>query len=121
MPDGAVYVPPFNQRERIPQGAIDFLVRQITEQFHPERIILFGSYAYGTPRPDSDVDLLVVMDTPLHVVAQAGIIRRDTYHPFALDLMVRTPEMFRQSVDMGDLFFKEIMQNCNVVYESNNR
>jgi len=52
-----------NMRERIPQEAIDDTVRQIAEQFDPKQIILFGSYAYGYPRPESDVDLLVVMET----------------------------------------------------------
>jgi uncharacterized protein len=117
IPNGAVYVPPFNERERIPQGAIDFLVRQIAEQFHPERIILFGSYAYGTPDPESDVDLLVVMDTPIDVVDQALLIRRATHHPFAFDLLVRTPATLAQRLELGDFFLREITQRGKIVYE----
>jgi uncharacterized protein len=52
-------------RKKIPQAAIDDVVQQIVLGFHPQRIILFGSYAYGTPRPESDVDLLVVMETSI--------------------------------------------------------
>lgn len=44
------------------------VVAQIVEHFHPQQVVLFGSYAYGTPTPDSDVDLLVVMETPLRHV-----------------------------------------------------
>ena len=47
------------------------IVQQIVEQFHPQSVILFGSYAYREPGPESDVDLLVVMDTPLKEVDQA--------------------------------------------------
>ena len=56
--------PPIRFRRRrglIPQAAIRRLVREIAERFQPEKIILFGSYAYGKPHADSDVDILVVM------------------------------------------------------------
>ena len=42
-------------------GSIQQVVAQIVQEFHPERVILFGSYASGTPTPESDVDLLIVM------------------------------------------------------------
>ena len=57
----AVNVPTIDKRKRIPQKAIDQVVKQIVEKFKPQKIILFGSYARGNPRPESDVDLLVVM------------------------------------------------------------
>src|SRR5437899_3061994 len=50
-----------NNRGLIARTAIRRLVERIAERFQPEQIILFGSYAYGTPRADSDVDVLVVM------------------------------------------------------------
>jgi predicted nucleotidyltransferase len=54
-----------NERRRIPMRAIRAVAKQIADKFGPDQIILFGSYAYGKPRPESDVDLLVVMETPL--------------------------------------------------------
>lgn len=63
-------VPPVNVRDRVPQEAIDEVVRAIAERFQPQQIILFGSYASGDPRPESDVDLLVVMETPLKEAEQ---------------------------------------------------
>ena len=48
----------------IPMAAIRRYAKQIAERFQPDKIILFGSYAYGTPNEDSDVDLLVIM--PAH-------------------------------------------------------
>lgn len=50
-------------RRRIPQQAIEDAVCQIVRHFQPQRVILFGSYAYGQPTPDSDVDLLIVMES----------------------------------------------------------
>ena len=55
----AVEVPTIDKRKRIPQEAIDQVVEQIVEKFKPQKIILFGSYARGNPRPESDVDMLV--------------------------------------------------------------
>ena len=52
------------------------VVRQIVDKFHPQSIILFGSYADGQPEPWSDVDLLVIMDTPLKEIDQAVEICR---------------------------------------------
>ena len=63
-----VKVPTIYKRKRIPQKAIDQVVEQIVEKFKPQKIILFGSYARGNPHPESDVDMLVVMDTPLREV-----------------------------------------------------
>lgn len=65
-------VPTLDVRDRIPQEAIEEVVHQIVTQFHPQQVILFGSYGYGRPRPESDVDLLVVMDTPLKETEQAA-------------------------------------------------
>jgi predicted nucleotidyltransferase len=45
----------------IPMRVIRLYAREVAEKFHPDKIILFGSYAYGTPHDDSDVDILVVM------------------------------------------------------------
>ena len=106
-----------NVRQRIPQQAIDTTVRQIVEQFQPQRIILFGSYAYGQPRPESDVDLLVVMDTPLRETEQAvRICQRIEYH-FGLDLIVRTPATLAQRLTLGDPFLREIIDKGMVLYE----
>ncbi len=57
-------VPNVNERDRTPEEAIRAVVEHIARQFDPDKIILFGSYAYGDLRPWSDVDLLVVMDAP---------------------------------------------------------
>ena len=84
------------------------VVAQIVGHFHPQQVVLFGSYAYGTPTPDSDVDLLVVMETPLRNVEQAVEIRKAVDFPFPVDLLVRTPQHIAERVALGDVFLREI-------------
>ncbi|MGF1460260.1 MAG: nucleotidyltransferase domain-containing protein [Leptolyngbyaceae cyanobacterium] len=102
----------------VEMSQIEALSQQIAEQFHPERIILFGSYAYGEPTPDSDVDLLVVMPFEGHSPRQAAEIRFQVRPQFPLDLLVRTPELLRQRLEMGDFFMKEIVDEGKVLYEA---
>ena len=116
----AIEVPTIDQRKRIPQVAIDEVVQQIAEKFHPQRIILFGSYARGKPRPESDVDLLVVMETPLKESQQSLEIRRHLGVMFGLDLIVYTPKRLKERLKMGDWFLRDIMEEGKVVYESRN-
>jgi predicted nucleotidyltransferase len=110
-------VPPINQRDRIPQAAIDDVVAQIAEKFKPIKIILFGSYAYGTPTQVSDVDLLVVMETDLREVQQDIKILQTIKYQFALDVLVKTPKSLQERISLGDNFLKEILQKGKVLYE----
>ena len=101
----------------IPLAAIRRYARQIAERFHPHEIILFGSYAYGTPHQGSDVDLLVVMPTT-NEVSQAVRIRMALAAPFPMDLLVRTPEKLRQRIEEGNWFLREITEKGKVLYAS---
>ena len=111
-------VAPLHIRRRIPMRAIRDVVKQIAEQFQPEKIILFGSYAYGKPRPESDVDLLVIMSTPLRNYEQAAQIARATDYHFGLDLLVRTPQQIVERMNLGDFFIQEIIERGEVLYAS---
>ncbi len=81
---------------------IEALSRQIGREFHPEQIVLFGSYAYGRATKDSDVDLLVVMPHNGKGWRLAGKIRGCVRPKFPLDLLVRSPEQIRQRLTLGD-------------------
>jgi len=116
--DKALFVPTIDIRKRIPDKTIRALVRRIVDEFHPDRIILFGSYAYGQPRPESDLDLLVIMDTPLSESEQAMQIRRQLNVMFGLELLVYTPQRLAQRLAWGDSFLKEITEQGIVLYES---
>ncbi len=109
-------VPNVNERRRIHKRAINAVVKQIAEKFEPEKIILFGSYAHGKPRPESDVDLLVVMETPLRNTQQAVQIARAIDYNFGLDLLVRSPQQLTERLALGDFFLQEIVEKGKVLY-----
>jgi predicted nucleotidyltransferase len=100
----------------VPRSAIRRLARDIGERFQPDRVILFGSYAYGRPRPDSDVDLLVIVLTP-NQIAQAVRIDEAVEPGFFLDLIVRTPKTLERRLRWGDWFLHEIVTSGKVLYE----
>jgi predicted nucleotidyltransferase len=94
------------------------VVEQIVREFDPERIYLFGSYAYGRPVRDSDVDLLVVMPTR-DERAQAVRIRMAIDPPFAWDIMVRTPSTMEWRLREEDWFLREIVELGILCHEKN--
>jgi predicted nucleotidyltransferase len=101
----------------IQRAEVDDLVQRIALAFRPERIILFGSYANGQPRPDSDVDLLVVMETTLREADQAVAIVQAVQPAFGVDLIVRTPTNLDRRLVMGDWFLRDIVERGEVMYE----
>ena len=111
-------VPTIDVRKRIPKSVIRNLSRRIVEQFKPQKIILFGSYARGNPRPESDVDLLIIMNTSLKERQQSLQIRRSLGVLFGLDLIVRTPKKLSQRLKMGDSFLEDVLKEGKVLYES---
>jgi uncharacterized protein len=118
MNEVALSVPPVTVRSQIPFAAIEDIVQQIADRFHPQQIILFGSYAYGQPRPESDVDLLVIMETPLSETRQAVEILKAISYRFGLDLLVYTPQRLAQRLEWGDPFLSEIVTHGKVLYAS---
>ncbi len=93
-------------------------VRRIARELRPQKIILFGSYAYGNPTPDSDVDLLVVMNTRAsrkeRFLAVSRLLRP---RPFAVDIIVKTPGEIKTAIMNGDFFIEEIYSQGKVLYE----
>ncbi len=89
----------------------------IVEAFDPQQIILFGSYAYGNPTSDSDIDLLVIMDSAERPAKRAARISRLLHpRPFPMDILVRTPEEIQHRLNIGDQFIQEIMNRGKVLY-----
>ncbi|MBI5304653.1 MAG: nucleotidyltransferase domain-containing protein [Chloroflexi bacterium] len=93
-------------------------VRRIVRELRPQKIILFGSYAYGNPTPDSDVDLLVIMESDAprteRFLAVARLLRPRV---FPLDLLVHTPKEIHHSLTHRDFFIQEITSRGKVLYE----
>ena len=91
---------------------------EIARRFRPERIILFGSYAYGIPTEDSDVDLLVVMPFEGRTAKQAIEIRSAVYAGFPMDLIPITPERLKYRLEIEDFFLREVVEKGRVLYEA---
>ena len=102
----------------IERKIISDLAHQIAHEFQPERVILFGSYAYGSPKVDSDVDLLVVMSFDGSGGAKALEIMQKLGPRIPLDLVVRRPDAIYQRLVWNDYFLKEIEEKGEVLYES---
>src|SRR5438067_9128770 len=111
-------VPRWYRGAHIPRRLIRRFARQVAERFQPDKIILFGSYAYGRPHADSDVDILVVMPAR-NQIDQAVRIDQVIDAPFPLDLIVRTPKNLAWRLKEGDWFLREIVAGGKVLYEKN--
>jgi predicted nucleotidyltransferase len=93
-------------------------VQRIAQALRPDKIILFGSYANGTPTPDSDVDLLVVMKTSASAKDRhLSVCRLLRPRPFPVDILVKTPQEIEWALDKGDFFVREIVTQGRVLYE----
>jgi predicted nucleotidyltransferase len=103
----------------IPRREIQAFVDQVVEKIHPLKVILFGSYAYGKPNADSDVDLLVVMPhRGLSAPRVATRISLACPRNFSMDLLIRSPAEIRRRIQMGDCFIEEITSKGIVLHEA---
>ena len=107
---------PWFSGAHIPMRVIRGYAREVAEHFQPDKIILFGSYAYGTPHDDSDVDILVIMPAR-NEIDQACRIDRVIDPQFPLDLQVSTPKNLAWRLKEGDSFLTEITTKGKVLYE----
>ncbi|MBI4660717.1 MAG: nucleotidyltransferase domain-containing protein [Verrucomicrobia bacterium] len=91
----------------------------IAREFKPQRIVVFGSYAYGNPTDDSDVDVMVVMPFSRKRRVRPSLeIRRRIAAGFPVDILVRTPEEIVRRLRWGDSFILEVMTQGRVMYEA---
>ena len=100
----------------ITPAQIQHVTDEIARKFSPDKIILFGSYAYGTPTEDSDVDLLVVMPFEGKSVYKAIEIEGAVRPRFAMDLLVYTPQKLRERIAWNDFFLREITEKGETLY-----
>ncbi len=99
--------------------AIDEIVERLKKNYQPQKIILFGSYACGTPRPDSDVDLLVVKETGDRFIDRYAEVRgilSDPSRKVGLDIMVMTPAEIESRISRGDQFMKTVLDKGILLY-----
>lgn len=122
-----IKIPRLRRPETIPLGlkipvgkSLRSAIQKVVEELKPEKIILFGSYAYGTPSPHSDVDLLVIMKTKASLKDRSWAVSRLLLpRPFPVDILVKTPKEITKALESGDFFLKEIMTRGKVLYDRN--
>jgi len=102
----------------VPMRVIRRYAHRVAERFQPDRIILFGSHAYGTPHSDSDVDILVVMPAR-NELDQAFKIRCEVPTQFPMDLIVLKPQNLKWRLEECESFLTEVMRKGKVLYEKN--
>jgi predicted nucleotidyltransferase len=104
--------------QMIEPAAIIQWAEEVARAVRPERVILFGSYAYGSPTDDSDVDLLVIMPDGGQPQNRAVNIRLRHPAPFPLDLVVMPPETLRERLGQGDFFLREVVTKGVLLYDA---
>ena len=91
---------------------------KIVREYQPEKIILFGSYAWGKPSKDSDIDLFIVKETKKNIFERNREVGRIVFGSrIAIDALVYTPEQIEQRERIGDPFVRKIIGNGRIVYE----
>lgn len=104
----------------ITKKTIKDIAFRVAKLFAPEKIILFGSYAYGTPNKDSDIDLLVVVKHQGAAIKQAAEIRLALPNELPIDVIVRTSERLKERLEINDFFMRNIVERGQVLYASSN-
>ena len=89
---------------------------RIVKEYQPEKIILFGSYAWGKPHKDSDVDLLVVKETDNTRKTATEIGRHFFPRLFAMDIIVYTPSQLRRELDLEEPFISKITKKGKLLF-----
>jgi predicted nucleotidyltransferase len=100
---------------------IPLIVNRIKEKYQPEKIILFGSYAYGKPQANSDIDLLIVKETdqPFHKRwAEVCRIVSDLRRHIPFSPFVVTPQEWQNRLETRDPFIRTIFEKGKILYAS---
>lgn len=102
-------------------GIVDFaeiekFAAEVAQEFSPERVLLFGSYATGNAKPESDVDLLVIMPGDVSGVWVAAEIIKRLRPTLPVELIVRSSGQIRQRLALNDFFLREIMTTGKELY-----
>jgi predicted nucleotidyltransferase len=100
-------------------NTLQSILKKLLNNYAPQKVILFGSYAYGNPRPDSDIDLLIIKETPERLIDRLVEVRRilsDPKRMFPLQIVVLTPEEVSKRLEIGDQFVAEIIEKGKTLF-----
>ena len=99
------------------------VVEKLKSEYKPLRIILFGSYAFGNPNEDSDIDLLILKNTNKRRVDRFVQVKKIIYNPnykIPISPLVYSPKELEERLRIDDDFIKEIIQKGTILYERAN-
>jgi predicted nucleotidyltransferase len=102
----------------VDEQSIKELTERIVREFHPQKIILFGSYVSGNAGEGSDVDLLVILPFKGQAIRKSAEILKKVQPRIPVDLLVHTPDYVRKRLEWNDFFLREIMERGKTLYES---
>ncbi|MBI4649304.1 MAG: nucleotidyltransferase domain-containing protein [Bacteroidia bacterium] len=108
-----------NNKEKI-QIILSEIIEKLKSEYKPLKIILFGSYAYGNPTEDSDIDLLILKNTNKRRVDRFVQVKRIIYNPnhkIPVSPLIYTPSELEERLKIGDDFIKEIIQKGKIFYD----
>ena len=110
---------PLPRSKRITKRQMQWVVNRLVDALHPEKIILFGSYAYGEPTLDSDVDLLVIANSSERISVLTGNAYRAVLDKtFPIDILVRTPQWIARRLRLNDFFIQDVVKRGRVLYDN---
>jgi len=98
---------------------ISEIVEKIKKDYQPDKIILFGSYAYGTPTEDSDIDLFIIKNTKKDSIYRFAEVKKIVYSPdriIPISPLVLTPNEIDEQLSHGNDFIKEVLKKGETLY-----
>ena len=103
----------------IKEEEIQRLVEKIAKKYKPEKIILFGSFAWGKAGVDSDVDLLIIKKTDKKRIERNLEVKKIINGSLPVDILVYTPKEIEKSIDEDkNLFIEDILRNGKMIYDN---
>jgi predicted nucleotidyltransferase len=101
------------------EAKIPEIKEKIVKEINPEKIILFGSYAWGKPTDDSDVDLFIIQNSSESRLSRQTELRRRLWGSgVPMDLLVYTPKEVEKRLEIDDPFISYILNKGKVLYQS---
>lgn len=97
---------------------IEKMGQKIVREYKPEKIYLFGSFVWGKPNNDSDVDLFIVKETSKHRHKRQVEVRKIINGKLPVDVLVYTPQETEKRLRMRDLFIKDILEKGKLLYSA---
>ncbi len=101
------------------QMVIRRMLEKLLAEYAPEKVVLFGSYAYGIPRAESDIDLLIIKETSERFLDRWVTVQRiltGTHRALPVETLVLTPQEIQHRLAVGDQFITEILAKGKVLY-----